>query len=95
MPTPEIQLGVQLQAPLWMQLAESGARRKKRDFQQRLLLLARSFQAGMTLLPGGYLAMPGDIFGCHNWPDKCHHIHRVDAIMLLNILQGTGEAPRP
>lgn len=64
MPTPEIQLGVQLQAPLWMQLAESGARRKKRDFQQRLLLLARSFQAGMTLLPGGYLAMPGDIFGC-------------------------------
>lgn len=47
----------------------------------------------VILCPRGPLAMSGDIFGCHSWGKKVLQASSEERLgMLLNILQGTGQA---
>lgn len=71
-PTPETELGMLLQAPF----GNGGSRLTgfpepvKRDFQQRLMLLASCFQTGVVLLLRGQLTRSGDIFACQSWEER-------------------------
>ena len=59
--------------------------------QQSILGAAKGsgFQPVVILPPGGYLAMSGDIFGCHNWVGVVTGIERPEKLLIA--LEGTGQ----